>query len=130
MKDNRSYEIKKILQKNYPNEKFSVRISNYSLGETIHVYTTALTEQLGQPDAVWRVRANANPTQTDYEEAKKYDETFECNKQIEEAMRRLIGHNEKIDTDEHGDILSGGNTFLEFYAIKQKRWNDGNNKQI
>jgi hypothetical protein len=112
MKDKRSYEIKKILKKEFPNNEFKVRIDKRSFTTSIDIYTDAV-KFLWQNNAVWRVEANANPTQEDYDEYFKYKKDFEKNKEIEEKIRNLVGHYEKIHYDEYtGEILGGGNTFV------------------
>lgn len=95
MRDTRSSEIKKILKKEYPNAKFSVRIDKYSMGESINISTDLVArEVLTLPNG---------------EEVNGYaQKTIDTIHNIE----RMLKDFKHVDRDDYGEILSGGNTFL------------------
>jgi hypothetical protein len=96
MKDTRSTEIKKILKKEYPGAKFSVRIDKYSMGESINVRTDAFhIDQVADPRGYGYIN-----------QASEKDAAIRTN------IKELLAKYEDIDRDQWGEILSGGNTFL------------------
>ena len=101
MRDTRSTEIKKLLKKFYPNAIFNVRIHKYSMGESINVSTNAFkVEQVPDP------RGYGFINQTSEQDA--------CNR---DHIKKLLSEYERVDRDQWGDILSGGNTFLFIESI-------------
>ena len=111
---NETQEIKKMLTKNYPKNKFSVSKSNCA----IIIKTDALPESPQYTDAVWRATVGANPTQEDYQEKIKYDEQIKQYNEKEAEIKKLIKNYEKIDYDEMtSEILSGGNTFIRIISL-------------
>ncbi len=111
-RDKRSFEIKKTLNKQYPENRFKVRIEKYSGGESINIHTDILKDNW-HSDAVWRVEAGANPTSDDIDKYNKYRAIQEYNKTKTTEIKKLIGSYESLDIDEiTGEILLGGNTYL------------------
>ena len=97
MRDTRSYEIKRILKKEFPNAKVNVYISKYSMGESINVKT----------DLVPREKL-VDPSGYGYTEKITDIGLINLNR-----MKMLLREFESVDRDEAtGEILSGGNTFL------------------
>ena len=96
MRDTRSYEIKKLLKKYYPNAKFEVRIDKYSMGESINIRTNAFKiDQVPDPRGYGYVM-----------QASEQDAT------TRDHIQKVLRDYEKIDRDQWGEILSGGNTYL------------------
>jgi hypothetical protein len=101
MKDTRSFEIKKLIKKHYPNAKVSVRIDKYSMGESINIQT----------DLIKRERIE-DPRGYGYTEP--FTEESKANLA---KLNSILRTYESVDRDENGDILSGANTFLFIEAL-------------
>jgi hypothetical protein len=97
MKDTRSNEIKKILKKEFPEAKVRVRIHKYSMGESIYVNT----------DLIEWVKVVDESNYTGFSQRKT-----EQSRDNESTIKDLLRSFERVDRDQWGDILSGGNTFL------------------
>lgn len=97
MRDTRSYEIKKLLKKFYPNAKFEVKINKYSMGESINVRTNAFKiDQIPDPRGYGYVM-----------QASEQDAT------TRDHIRKVLSDYESVDRDPYsGEILNGGNTYL------------------
>lgn len=98
MRDTRSYEIKRIIKKEFPNAKVSVYINKYSMGESINVKTDLVVrEKVTDPDSYTGYRM-------------KLTDLGQLNLN---TLKHLLRDYESIDRDEAtGEILCGGNTFL------------------
>ena len=94
MKDTRGYEIKALLKKHYPGAKFSVRLSKYSMGESINIQTDLLKRDL-----------------VDHGGYSSYEYSKETIAKMNEIKALVKGY-ESVDRDQYGEILSGGNTYL------------------
>ena len=97
MRDTRSFEIKQLLKKYYPNAIFKVKIDKYSMGESINIRTNAFKIDL-VPD-----------TQRGFGMMYKASEQDSTTR---DHIKNILAKFEDIDRDEQGEILSGGNTFL------------------
>lgn len=101
MRDQRGYEIKKLIKSKYPKAQVRVRIDKYSMGESINV-NTDLVKRDRQPDP----------------RGYGYIEPFtKEGKENLDALNVLLRKYSRVDRDEFGDILSGGNTFLFIEAL-------------
>ena len=99
MKDKRSYEIKTVLKKYYPEAIFRVKIDKYSMGESINIKTDLKKEY---------------PDDVDFRNL-----TPEClaikehNEKITQEIETLLKDFWHLDRDPiTGEILAGGNTYL------------------
>lgn len=97
MRDNRSFIIKQLLKKYYPNAKFEIRISKYSMGESINIRTNAFKiDQVPDPRGYGFIN-----------QASEQDATTRTH------IKGLLTGFENIDRDPGtGEVLCGGNTFL------------------
>ena len=95
MKDTRSYEIKRIIKKEFPQAKVRVHINKYSMGESINVDTDICTRELVLDEF-------GRSTHPYTEQGKKNLD----------KLRELLHSYESVDRDQFGEILSGGNTYL------------------
>lgn len=101
MKDTRSYEIKKLLKKYYPNATFKVSINKYSMGESISVRTNAF-------------KVNEVPDPRGYGYVIELSEQDQGNR---DHITKLLRDYESVDRDQWGEILSGGNTYLRVETL-------------
>ena len=124
MRDQRGREIKRLLQSLYPSAQFQVRLEKYSMGESIHVYTDLLKEA-GWTDDICRIdqamRNHNDVSEGDYKALKAYQEQTEKNNQTTRRLRADLSGYERVDRDERGEILSGGNTYLHISRLAPKR---------
>lgn len=104
MRDTRSYEIKRLLKKHYPNAQVKVRIDKYSMGESINVKTDAFV-----------IGKKPDPRGWGY----VYDVTDKDEK-IRQNIKKLLSCYESVDRDQWGEILSGGNTYL--FIDSMNKW--------
>lgn len=113
MKETRSFEIKKILKKEYPDNQFKVRIEKYSMGETIRVYT----------DRVIEFENKKAEYQMNEDEKQERQEITELNHKIKNEIQALLKDFSHVDRCEiTGEILSGGNTYLFVEEYSATQW--------
>lgn len=108
-RDNRTYQIKRILKKEYPDAKFSVRIEKFSMGESIEIITDLLPPQPKVPKEIVN----------DYNETTEFLKPWlgGC-REIENNIRILLKDFWNVRRDlATGDILGGGNTYLGFDSM-------------
>ena len=123
-RDTRGTEIKRLLQRLYPQAAFQVRLHKYSMGESINVYTSLLQEA-DWTDAICRIdqamRNHEDVSEGDYKALKAYQEQTVKNNEITRQLRADLSAFEHIDRDSRGEILSGGNTYLHIARLAPKR---------
>jgi hypothetical protein len=102
--DDRSKQMKEILKATYPEAEFRVRIQKYSMGESIHVSTDLMKN-------TFALRYNEPENRP----------IFDYNKKIEEKIENLLHGFWQIARDEStGEILSGGNTYLNISSLRKE----------
>ena len=126
-RDTRGTEIKRLLQRQYPQASFRVRLSKYSMGESIHVKTDLLLAYPDDPRQTWldldnRSRRGEVLTPTEWAQLHEHHRIRTANNETSDTLSRLLRAYESIDRDSvTGEILSGGNTyvFIERLATKE-----------
>jgi hypothetical protein len=97
MRDTRSYEIKRIIKKAFPNAIVKVFIDKYSMGESINIRTDLIKRTIV-----------ADP--------RGYGTVGYFTDEVKENLKHLellLKDYQSVDRDEAtGEILSGGNTYL------------------
>ena len=121
-RDNRSYEMKKVLQKQYPGAKFTVKIHKYSMGESIYVKTNLLktwTEE--DSDNNWKKQYRANGPYKITESMRATEAKNKHNEVIRNELEALLKSFWHIDYDSFsGEILGGGNTYMNIGELRIK----------
>ncbi len=122
-RDNRSYEMKKLLQKTYPTAKFTVKIHKYSMGESIYVKTDlikAWTQEDSDNDWKKRTRAMGSEPFIITDSIKATEAKSEHNEVIRKEIEVLLAPFWHIDYDSYsGEILSGGNTYMNIGELRE-----------
>lgn len=118
-RDTRSTEIKRLLKGRFPSSTFRVRINKYSGGESINIETDLLKPYLTQDMRVWRAERDFNGcSDDDRAYYKAFKDRMEARDLAERAIKDVVGHFKKVDRDDQGDILLGGNTFLFIESLQ------------
>ena len=122
-RDTRGTEIKRLLKALYPTAQFQVRLHKYSMGESINVYTDLL--EAGQyADDIWttenRMRVQESVTDAEYQAYQAYKAMLLKNTETTRRLRADLSGYERVDRDERGEILSGGNTYLHISRLAPK----------
>ena len=116
--DTRGRDIKKLLQKSFPSALFSVKLHKYSMGESININTSLLMELPPDNELIWKAEdmlrngkglEHGMPEHTAWKARK---EAIAFNDEMVNKIKMLIGSYESIDRDAMGEILSGGNTYI------------------
>jgi hypothetical protein len=115
-RDARSYEMRKILQQAFPKNKFSVKIEKYSMGESIHIKTDLIQPWTAEDSDNQFKRGTDMGFNTPSMQATKQKQEY--NKAMEQKIESLLQKFWHIDWDKQsGEILGGGNTFIDIGAI-------------
>ena len=123
-RDTRGTEIKQLLRSLYPQAQFQVRLHKYSMGESINVYTDLL--EAGQySEDIWttesRMRQQESVSDAEYQAYQAYKAMLLKNTETTRRLRADLSGYERVDRDERGEILSGGNTYLHISRLAPKR---------
>ncbi len=122
-RDNRSYEMKKLLQKQYPTAKFTVKIHKYSMGESIYIHTDlikAWTPEDSNNDWKQRTRAMGSEPFEITDSIKATRAKSKQNEVIRHEIEALLKNFWHIDYDSYsGEILSGGNTYINISKLRE-----------
>jgi len=110
--DKRSYEIKKLLRKTFPTGQFKVKIKKFAGGEAIKVKTDLLKEWTEKDtENHWLIGSGKIREVTP--EIQETLKKVEYNNQIKKEIEKLLQGFTYIARDEFGEILAGGNTYLD-----------------
>jgi len=111
---NTTTEMKRKLRKEYPKGKFSVRKKTYSGGKSYDIRTDLFREF---NEVRWtqlnRKMMDEGISGKDYDEWKQLKETDEHNKELRKHIKELLREYENIDRNGRGEIMTGGNTYLD-----------------
>jgi hypothetical protein len=122
-RDNRSYEMKKLLQKQYPTARFTVKIHKYSMGESIYVKTDlikAWTQEDSDNDWKKRTRAMGDQPFIITDSIKATEAKSEANEKIRHEIEALLKNFWHIAYDSYsGEILSGGNSYINIGELRE-----------
>jgi len=114
--DKRYVEIKKLLGKEFPKAKFKVKISKYSLGESINIYTDLMPEWTAEDsDNYWKLSGHIVDEITD--SIKKTVGKIETARLLRERIGELLFWH--VDRDAFGEILGGGNSYLHIERLEE-----------
>lgn len=119
-RDTRGQEIKRLLAAQYPTAHFRVRLHKFSMGESIHVKTDLLKESPYSHDIYaldCRQNRGEHLTEDEYTRWMAYRTVLAHNRQMSQDIRTHLIRYESIDRDQFGEILGGGNTYLNIERL-------------
>jgi len=114
-----STKIKRILKQEYPNARFKVRKETSSMHRAFNVYTDLIRDYDHQRYRELDQKLSEEGLKgEDLKEFEELEQTIERNKKIRRRIKSdLLSDFWHIDRNSRGEILSGGNTYLNV-----KRW--------